>query len=254
MFLTTLHVAHIDRKNWRLTKPLVWEGQWDYLIIKSGFVTDFASIPKPVRWLLDNSGRNSEAAVLHDAVWRESMRGDDSRIDPWHADGIFRRALRETGSTALARGLMWFAVRAAAMAHGRMGRLGPSIGIKLLQLLAIFVLSLVTVFVPTVIALAGLLVYWTASWLVAIVWRLAFERRRFKEPANWPWPFNKRRRVSPDPFEGELLVIINKGRSPEDPLGTGEAPGDFGPAEGLEELLAEKHDVTNEEIDNLVTV
>jgi hypothetical protein len=98
-------------------------------------------------------------------------------------------------------------------------------------------------------------VYWTASWLVAIVWRLAFERRRFKEePANWPWPFNKRRRVSPDPFEGELLVIISKGRSPEDPLGTGEAPVDFGPAEGLEELLAEKHDVTNEEIDNLVTV
>ena len=81
MFRTKLHVAHIDDKRWQLTRPLVWEGQWQYFVIRAGFQTDFASIPKPVRWLLDNAGRNAEAAVLHDAVWRESKRKDKPRID-----------------------------------------------------------------------------------------------------------------------------------------------------------------------------
>ena len=151
MFRTTLHVAHVDRKNWRLTKPLIWEGRWEFFIIRSDFRTDFASIPKPVRWLLDNAGRNAEAAVLHDAVWRESKRMTGSRVDPWHADGVFRRALRQTGAPVLTRSLMWFAVRSAATVSGRFGK-GPKLSEKLSQLFAILLLGTVSALVPTVIA------------------------------------------------------------------------------------------------------
>jgi hypothetical protein len=52
---------------------------------------------------MENAGADSEAEVLHDAVYQESKL-DDRRVDPADADGIFRRALRETGSTALPGG------------------------------------------------------------------------------------------------------------------------------------------------------
>lgn len=213
MFRTPLHVAHLDHKDWKLTRPLVYEGGWEYVIIMPGFVTDFASIPKPVRWLLDNAGRNAEAAVLHDAVWRESRRTDtEPRVDPYHADGLFRRALRETGSTTLARGLMWFAVRVAAMVRGRVGALGPSLPVKLLQLAVILVIGALTALIPTAVAVIGLVVYWVGSWIVGVVWFLVYERRRFGGTTNWPWPANDRRRVRPgDDLERELLVLVPKG-------------------------------------------
>jgi hypothetical protein len=213
MFRTTLHVAHVDQKDWRLTKPLVWEGDWEFFIIRSDFRTDFASIPKPVRWLLDNAGRNAEAAVLHDAVWRESQRKDGSRIDPWHADGVFRRALQQTGAPALTRSLMWFAVRAAATVAGRFGKLGPSLPAKILQLLAIFLLGIVAALGPTLIAAAGLVLYWIWSWVVAVVWS-PVERSRGTKP-NWPWPGGPTSDVQAV-VSRELLVIVDKSVMPEE--------------------------------------
>lgn len=207
MFRTTLHVAHVDQKDWRLTKPLVWEGEWEYFIIRSDFRTDFASIPKPVRWLLDNAGRNAEAAVLHDAVWRESQREDGSRVDPWHADGVFRRALRQTGSPTLPRSLMWFAVRLVATVSGRLGKLGPNLVVKVLQLLAVLLVGVVSALVPTIFAAIGLFIYWVCSWIVAAVWYLV-ERRRGTE-TNWPWPAGPTSNI--ETIVGrEFLVIIDK--------------------------------------------
>jgi hypothetical protein len=213
MFRTTLHVAHVDQKDWRLTKPLVWEGEWEFFIIRPDFRTDFASIPKPVRWLLDNAGRNAEAAVLHDAVWRESKRKNGSRIDPWHADGVFRRALRQTGSPALTRALMWFAVRAAATVAGRFGKLGPSLAAKVAQLLGILLLGTLTALGPTIIAAVGLVFYWLWSWVVAVVWS-PVEGRRGTE-TNWPWPAGSTSEIQ-SVVSRELLVIVDKTVMPDE--------------------------------------
>ncbi len=213
MFRTPLHVAHVDQKDWRLTKPLVWEGEWEFFIIRPDFRTDFASIPKPVRWLLDNAGRNAEAAVLHDAVWRESKRKSGSRIDPWHADGVFRRALRQTGSPALTRALMWFAVRAAATLSGRFGKLGPSVPAKVLQLVAILLLGVVAALGPTLIAAVGLILYWVWSWVVAVAWS-PIERTRGTE-TNWPWPAGPTSGIEAV-VSRELLVIVDKKVMPDE--------------------------------------
>ena len=48
-FCTTLQTEHIDAQYWRLTSPLVWRGQWQYIVIAPGFETDFTSIPKLLR-------------------------------------------------------------------------------------------------------------------------------------------------------------------------------------------------------------
>lgn len=236
VFLSRLHVVHVDGKRWQLTRPLVWEGSWQIFVIREGFVTDFASIPKPVRWLLENSGRNSEAAVLHDAVWRESKRRVEPRVDPWNADGIFRRALRETGSPALTRGLMWFAVRAAAMAGGRFGRRGPSLVVKVLQLLGILALGILSALAPTVVAVVGLFVFWIASWIVALAWYF-YERHKMKTDTNWPWPSDKRK-LETEPPARELLLVVAKDPALDDGLGA-----------RLQAAVAANRDITGEQLD-----
>lgn len=206
-FRTPLSVRHEVGEDWRLLDPLVFEGSRDFFVIRKGFRTDFASIPRPVRWLFDTTGANSEPAVLHDAVWRESKRADGvaPRIDPWDADGLFRRALRESGATALARGLMWIAVRAAAIAAGRFGSSGPTLPLKVGQLAGVATVGVVTVGVPTAVAFLGRIVYWMVEWLVALPWALV-ERLRGKR-TNLPWPASKGHAQIEDPPREYLLVI-----------------------------------------------
>lgn len=209
MFRTTLSVVHLDGNRWELTNPFVWEGKWDYFVIRTGFETDFASIPKPVRWLLDSSGGNSEAAVLHDAAWRASKVKPDPKVDPWHADGIFRAALRDTGTPALTRGLMWGAVRFGAIVSGRFGKLGPSVPVKILQLAGVVVLFGVAGAVPTAVALAGLFVYWIINWIVGLLW-IPFERSKELQ-TNLPWPAPKKRPAPKlETAPRELLAIVSR--------------------------------------------
>ena len=211
VFLTTLHVAHVDSNTWKLTSPLVWQGKVDYFVIRKDFLTDFASIPKPIRWLLDSAGGNSEAAVLHDAVWRESKKKSDRRVDPWDADGMFRRALRETGTPALTRGIMWFGVRVGAVFGGRFGVSGPPIAVKLLQLIGMFVVGIVAVLAPTLVAALGLVVYWVINWLISAIW-IVYERRRHF-PTNLPWPLGSprtgRNKSTHDEPPHEYLNIVD---------------------------------------------
>ena len=209
MFRTKLQVTHEGGKDWTLSCPLVYQAKWEWIIIRQGFQTDFASIPRGVRWLLDNAGMNSEAAVLHDAVWRESMRPEDSRVDPWHADGLFRRALRQSGSTALARSIMWFAVRITAILHRRFGRPDIPLWKRVSQLLVIFVLAVITIVPTTLVVTGGLAFYWLASWIVSTIWWIGFERSNFGGTLpNLPWPVKGRASSNNSVVEWTLLEVI----------------------------------------------
>lgn len=206
-FRTPLSVRHEVGEEWRLLEPLVFEGRDDFFVMREGFTTDFASIPRPIRWLFDTAGTNSEPGVLHDAVWRESKRRDGRvpRVDPWDADGLFRRALRESGATAITRGLMWIAVRAAAIAAGRFGRSGPPLPVKVGQVGGMAAVGIVSVGPPTVVAVGGRISYWVVEWVVAVPWSL-FERKR-GTTTNLPWPVGRRRRRPTAPPKEYLLVL-----------------------------------------------
>ena len=207
-FRTPLSVRHEVGEEWCLVEPLIFEGTSDFFVMRKGFKTDFASIPRAVRWLFDTAGGNSEPGVLHDALWRESKRKDATpRVDPWDADGLFRRALRESGATTLTRALMWIAVRGTAIASGRFGRKGPSLPVKVGQVVGMSAVGAASVGLPTIVALVGRAVYWMLEWLVAIPWHL-FERNRGMK-TNLPWhPFRRRavRKASPE----EHLLIFER--------------------------------------------
>jgi hypothetical protein len=169
-FLTDLHVRRDPaNKSWILTEPLVWEGDWETIYIKPGFDTDFASVPRLVRWLLDSGGRNAAPGVLHDVAWRESKREDrDRRVDPWHADGMFRRALRYSGLAPIPRNMIWVGVRLAAIFSGRLGQKGPGWITKALTVLFWTLIALVIVALPVVVILVGYGVYWIFGLLAGL--------------------------------------------------------------------------------------
>lgn len=206
-FRTPLSVRHEVGEEWRLLEPLVFEGRDDFFVMRKGFKTDFASIPRPVRWLFDTAGTNAEPGVLHDAVWRESKRGDgrEPRVDAWDADGLFRRALRESGATAITRGLMWIAVRAAAIAAGRFGKRGPSLPVKIGQVTGMAAAGVVSVGAPTAVAIVGRVFYWLIDWIVAGPWWV-FERIK-GTTTNLPWPKGRSRHRLDEPPREYLLVI-----------------------------------------------
>ena len=209
-FRTPLSVRHDVGEEWRLLDPLVFEGSDDYFVMRKGFRTDFASIPRPVRWLFDTAGTNSEAGVLHDALWRESKRDDGKvpRVDPWDADGLFRRALRETGATAMTRALMWIAVRAVAAAAGRIGHRGPPLPVKVVHMAGMAAVGAVSVGAPTAVAVVGRAFYWVIEWLVAVPWHLV--ERATGTATNLPWPKGRKRDRLDEPPKEYLLVIARQ--------------------------------------------
>lgn len=86
-------------------------GQW--WAVPPGFVTDFASIPSFVTWLIPRHGQHTLAAIIHD--WLIA----DQDVHPIQTDRVFRAALRELGVPPVRRSLMWAGVRWGALTNGR---------------------------------------------------------------------------------------------------------------------------------------
>lgn len=143
---------------WRLETEVGYQGAEHRFVVPRGFPTDFATIPGLLLWLIPRDGRHTLAAVLHDWACTDGIR--HGLIAPRDADGLFRRCLRELGVPPIRRWLMWAGVRAGAMANplrrpGSLRDLPAVLGIALLA---------VPVVAPaTVLAAAGLAVYWCAE-------------------------------------------------------------------------------------------
>lgn len=138
-FDSELHIVGNGARTWALTVPLVWTGtKGDTFVVPTGFVTDFATVPRFLHWLVSPYGAYTRAAVLHDWLltelhdWTIKRRGfarhDDLTAEPpadsRDCDGIFRRVMRDLGVDWATRWAMWTAVRWASLfnrdrAYGR---------------------------------------------------------------------------------------------------------------------------------------
>ena len=119
-FVTDLVVRQTGDEDWVVTADLVYEGNRERFVVPAGASTNFASVPKPCRWLIPMSGRHSKAAVLHDHLWRARPRVCTYA----EADGLFRRALHDLDVPLLRRWIMWAAVRWVSLIRTRL-REGP---------------------------------------------------------------------------------------------------------------------------------
>lgn len=85
--------------------------------VPAGFETDFASIPRPVRFIIPKLGRYNKAAVLHDRLYQNHrVDSGDKRwfyvFPRYFADLLFLDAMIDLGVVKWKRLAMYYAVRA----------------------------------------------------------------------------------------------------------------------------------------------
>jgi len=80
------------------------------IVIPDRFVSDGASVPRPLWWLFPPFGRYLWAAIVHDWLCKEGAKGR-CRYNHKQAAAIFREAMRVLGVGAVSRNAMYFAVR-----------------------------------------------------------------------------------------------------------------------------------------------
>ncbi|MAT06137.1 MAG: hypothetical protein CL424_13945 [Acidimicrobiaceae bacterium] len=76
------------------------------------WVTDLASVPQLLTWLVPTSGKHLPAALVHDALV------DDPNIDRYHADALFRDGMGDLEVGFIRRWLMWTAVTLETVRRG----------------------------------------------------------------------------------------------------------------------------------------
>lgn len=115
-FLTKLRMENASESDdglWVLVSDLVYESDLAKRVIAvpAGFPTDLASVPRLpiVYWL--SGGTSTEAAVVHDWLYRSHLLPRDV------ADAVLREASAVTGVPAWRRWMMWAGVRAFGGAY-----------------------------------------------------------------------------------------------------------------------------------------
>lgn len=147
-------VRRRDDSTWTVVDPLVYRGKRQTFVVPAGSVTDFATVPRVVVWLIPRFGRYTLPAILHDWLVTEGL--EQRLLTSRDADGIFRRSMRELGVPVVRRWLMWTGVRWGALANPRRRR-GWLISAP--GVLAVSVLAAPVVVPPGLFVLGALAVY-----------------------------------------------------------------------------------------------
>lgn len=119
-----------EREVFRLTRPIgYWDAEVGAVIVPDNlgrFDTDLTSVMRFFTWLVATTGVHLPAALVHDGLVAGRTAGPSyvasRQIDRVTADGIFRRAMRDLGTSWVQRWLIWAAVATATMVSGPVRR------------------------------------------------------------------------------------------------------------------------------------
>lgn len=107
MFDGPLSVTQIGANRWRVNIPFTFYGRLGGHTVPDGYVSDFASVPRPFRWLFPKSGLYNQAAVLHDYFYTNLY----TKYTKAYADQCFFEAMAALNVPKWRRLLMYWAVR-----------------------------------------------------------------------------------------------------------------------------------------------
>lgn len=122
-FTTELVVQALDDRKWKVKERFNYNidtaDSANAVEVPVGFITDFASIPRPLWVLLPPWGKYGKAAVIHDFMYTEHKRsvftagGVESfvQLERKQADDIFLQAMKVLGVNVITRYAMYSAVR-----------------------------------------------------------------------------------------------------------------------------------------------
>lgn len=97
-------LRQVDAKTFRLSQPFRYDDGTTRLKVPEEDVTDLASVPRFLTWLVPRYGRHTLAALLHD-----NLQGHPT-ISSEEADRLFRDSMGRTGVPLARRWLMWSTV------------------------------------------------------------------------------------------------------------------------------------------------
>lgn len=100
--------------DWCLVKPYGYitfvRQRWHEIQVPSGFVTDFASVPRPFRALYESWGAYGHASVIHDYLC-----DNPDVYTRKYADDVFLEAMKTSGVPARHRRVLYAGVRVWSM-------------------------------------------------------------------------------------------------------------------------------------------
>ncbi len=165
-------LRQVDAKTFRLSQPFRYDDGTTRFDVPEDDVTDLASVPRFLTWLVPRYGRHTLAALLHDHLQ------DDVTVSSEHADEIFRDSMGETGVPLSRRWLMWSAV--ALRTQWKLGGLRSA---RVLLWVAIFGLAALALWPTVWLVLAfsfgrGALAFAASAVAAAVVLPVAF---------SWVW-------------------------------------------------------------------
>lgn len=113
-FLTELKMEESDDGNYELIDDLLFNDvKLGVIIVKKGFVTDFASIPSALRWLIKSDEYDIRApSVIHDMLY--SVPHTTTREE---ADSVLYRAMIARGAPKWKAGLVYAGLRVGGASH-----------------------------------------------------------------------------------------------------------------------------------------
>jgi hypothetical protein len=116
-------VTTVGPDRWEVEEPLTYRGRLDSWTIPAGYLTDFATVPRVVVWLIPRFGLYTPAAILHDYLITDRLcrcaTTCPNAVSPNDIDGLFRRVMRELGVSGPRRWVMWAGVRWGSLFGGR---------------------------------------------------------------------------------------------------------------------------------------
>ena len=117
-FTAPLDVRQVGGDRWMTLRSFsfyVTHDRKELITVPAGFITDFASVPAVVRWLIPKSGKHNQAAVLHDFLY-QNLKNQwagwvGKRYTRKECDGHFLEGMRILGVNWVKRYTMYRAVR-----------------------------------------------------------------------------------------------------------------------------------------------
>mgnify|MGYP000883625126 FL=1 len=145
------HLRDIFPNFWILEDDLVYQGKDETFTVPKDFVTDFATVPQFLQWIIPRTGAWNRAVIVHDyfcdrlgeEYYNEGFFENEGPFPGSRdADGIFRRILREEGVPFVKRWLIWTGVRWGAL-FNKSRRPGIMKDIPLMAILSLLFLPII---------------------------------------------------------------------------------------------------------------
>jgi Protein of unknown function (DUF1353) len=184
----TVVIRQIEPAVFKLREPIKYQDKGRQFNIPMDDISDLASVPTFLTWLVPRYGQHTMAALLHDhlqdhlAEDKDTPETDPERVTSEQADTIFRQALHYSRVPFLRRWTLWAAVSLRTVFRsGAFGRVAVVAWAGLLAILGIAWPVVLMIFPTTRVLGLPIGVWVLAAWLLPFIgcwlwfrwWRLA---------------------------------------------------------------------------------